>query len=122
MRKLRALTLTGRRPYARPMKLRHAAALALAGWYLMMPPVYRNGKDVDPDIDIGGTHLDETAPLSKWAIVASFDSAAECEKNLLAGRDLSVIPWEPNLKSHKAIKRLWEFAACIASDDPRLKK
>ncbi len=105
------------------MKRRHAAALALVGWYLMMPPVYQNGKEVERDIDIGGGHLDETAPLSKWAIVGSFDSAAECEKNLLAGRDLSVMP-EPNLKSQasQAIKRRWEFAACIASDDPRLKE
>jgi hypothetical protein len=25
------------------MKLRHAAALALVGWYLMIPPLYKGG-------------------------------------------------------------------------------
>ena len=48
------------------MKPRHAAALALVGWYLMVPPV--DGKSVDSD-----------APLSKWTVYATSDSARKCE-------------------------------------------
>ena len=50
------------------MKLRHAAALALVGWYLMAP-------------------LQTGAPISKWASVRSFDSPAGCEDFLAAERD-----------------------------------
>jgi len=50
------------------MKSRHAAALALVGWYLMIPPM--------------GLHVEVeyNAPLSQWDMMGSFDSADECEK------------------------------------------
>jgi hypothetical protein len=53
------------------MKLRHAAALALVGWYLLEPPFIKlpNGK-YDAQID---------APLGKWFHFASFDEASDCE-------------------------------------------
>ena len=53
------------------MKPRHAATLALVGWYLMVPPH-------DPD----GQHANPKGPLSQWHILASFDSADECQKRL----------------------------------------
>jgi hypothetical protein len=49
------------------MKLRHAAALALTGWYLMVPPL----------IDSSGIANQE--PLSKWTILGTFDSGEDCE-------------------------------------------
>ena len=54
------------------MKLRHAAALALVGWYLMIPPIVRPpGRE--------GT-ADTKAPLSKWVKVirSAFDSEDAC--------------------------------------------
>jgi hypothetical protein len=53
------------------MNLRHAAALALLGWYLMVAPL-ADSRTVDLD-----------APLTKWDIFRSFDSAAQCEKTPL---------------------------------------
>ena len=50
------------------MKPRHAAALALVGWYLMMPPM-----TCRPSIQIN-------TPLSHWEISSSYDTADECEK------------------------------------------
>jgi hypothetical protein len=50
------------------MNLRHAAALALVGWYLITPPSGPAGK---PDF---------SAPLSEWGQMATFDSAAACKK------------------------------------------
>ena len=50
------------------MNPRHAAALALVGWYLMVPPAERGGKQ-----------LDYHAPLSTWSIMQSFDTAQSCE-------------------------------------------
>lgn len=46
------------------MKTCHAAALALLGWYLMVPLV-------------GG---DASAPLSQWRTIDSFDTAQECRR------------------------------------------
>ena len=45
------------------MKQRHAVALAFAGWYLITPP-----STLPPDVSY-------KAPLRKWHIVRSFDTA-----------------------------------------------
>jgi hypothetical protein len=47
------------------MNLHHAAALALLGWYLIMPP---KGYP--------------KAPLTCWSHMWSFDTAKECQKML----------------------------------------
>jgi len=81
------------------MKPRHAAALALVGWYLMLPlPKH-------PD-----------APIAQWAHVDSFDSATEC-------RDAAYHLIDRAKKNHDQAKldTVMGFE-CIASDDPRLKE
>jgi len=50
------------------MKFRHAAALALVGWYLMVPSL-----NVDPPGPISRRH---ELPLSEWVIV---DAIAELQ-------------------------------------------
>ena len=54
------------------MNPRHAVALALVGWYLMVPP----------QLVVGGRVLsyDLNAPFSKWEQGGSFDSAEECNR------------------------------------------
>ena len=52
------------------MNLRHAAALALVGWYLMIPPLNSEGK------------VDTHAPMSRWNQFMSFDAASACQKVL----------------------------------------
>jgi len=76
------------------MKVRHAAALALIGWYLMAPPSSL------PTISSQGLEIkeDATAPLSKWKSVGTFLTQKECDAH-----------------------RVGAFR-CVASDDPRLKK
>jgi hypothetical protein len=56
------------------MKPRHTAALALVGWYLMIPPVIdlKHKRRYEADTD---------APLSKWKQSGSYDSADACEKD-----------------------------------------
>jgi hypothetical protein len=50
------------------MKPRHAAALVLLGWYLMVPPTNGpNGFDVD-------------VPLSWWRTLGLYASAEQCEQ------------------------------------------
>ena len=55
------------------MDPRHVAALALVGWYLMVPPLQ-------------GAAVNITAPIAKWEIKQSFDSAARCDDALTANQ------------------------------------
>jgi hypothetical protein len=82
------------------MKPLHAAALAMVGWYLMMPPVH----DGQPDTQ---------APISAWKVFRTFDSTAACQE------------WK--LKLETRARRAGRYGPrpdfmCIASDDPRLKE
>ncbi len=72
------------------MKLQHAAALALVGWYLIRPPL--------PHLNAHDSHTDTAAPLSRWTVVRTFPTKKECETQRGGN------PWEQ----------------CVASDDPRL--
>lgn len=80
---------------------RHAAALALCGWYLMTPPMD------------AGHHIDTNAPLSRWQILSSFDNANDCA---IVTQDLRD---DKNAASWK--RRRSMLAVCISTDDPRLK-
>ena len=84
------------------MNLRHAAALALVGWYLMVPPISRQGEFLD------------NAPLSKWTLLDSMDSASDC--NAEASRS--------DMRSKSEIRRnvKIDHSKCMASDDPSLKE
>ncbi len=53
------------------MKLPCAIALALVGWYLMVPPL---------DTDSSVSRRKDELPLSEWVIVGSFDTADACRQ------------------------------------------
>ena len=101
------------------MNLSRAAALALLGWYLMVPPID----------DINGVQYE--APLSKWSISHVFDSAAECESvenkwYARAEHIFAALDTKGKLSSadkNLPIKSVYEMdgCRCIASDDSRLK-
>jgi hypothetical protein len=57
------------------MKPRHAAALALVGWYLMVPPPSRGWQHAKRPVDL--LRLD--ARFRNGASRVSLDSAKECE-------------------------------------------
>jgi hypothetical protein len=103
-----------------PKSRHHLAALALVGWYLMMPPdSARIPHDVDADV-----------PLPRWVVITSFDTDESCEKALT---DLQNSEQDPiTLDKAGKLKRLQKNdaalgkarslnAACVASDDIRLK-
>ena len=118
------------------MKPRHAAALALVGWYLMLPPPALNhlgDQRFLPDAEAG-------APLWRWTIVGSYDTAAACmtelDRRTAAGnRFLNAVRYHEYtsgelLKSPRLSTQLTDTyaafrnknSACIATDDPRLKR
>jgi hypothetical protein len=101
------------------VNLRHAAALAVVGWYLMVPPVNSTGP---------GPWIDRSAPLSKWKAKAAFDSAAECTVARHWKRENNVTDAQKYQAAGQKIPfdlmtegLSWDDAQCIASDDPRLK-
>jgi hypothetical protein len=92
---------------------RHAAALALVGWYLMVPPV--RGA---PGMILGH------APLWEWQSYDYYlyDSKAECEKAIPSDKEI-----QENMKQCSngdcAINTaLPGLGRCFAENDPRLKK
>jgi hypothetical protein len=101
------------------MNARHAAALSLVGWYLMVPP--------------SGYPL---AELSIWTVKSHFKTEAGCEaerkKSRAEGRAASVhyteelrrmTPYQQlmdgDVAQHPAVAQI--FARCFADNDPRLK-
>jgi hypothetical protein len=86
------------------MKPRHVAALALVGWYLLVPPRTKTWW-------IGEERYDDAAPLSRWTIERSFDKAEPCEAARLNTQQ----------QAGDAATRM-NHAVCVASDDPRLKQ
>ncbi|HYL59095.1 MAG TPA: hypothetical protein VEU51_09500 [Candidatus Acidoferrales bacterium] len=87
------------------MRLHHAAALALAGWYLMIPP---------PLHDAGKSGVDVRARLSEWLVFSAHDAAHECEGAKFLNREAHKQPGD-------AASAKFDSAQCIATDDPRLK-
>jgi len=94
------------------MNLRHAAALALVGCYLMVPP---SPQGLTKGIDVN-------AALSQWTVLQSFDTAAECEKRRAALIDkLVLMPANPTSQAQIDAPPEPFKATCVATDDQRLK-
>ena len=91
------------------MKACHAAALALVGWYLMVPP--RPFAEAPP-------------PPSQWSVYHVYDSADKCNyvRANIASGVLEDAPPDFVERFGNTFMRTFERARCIAIDDPRLKE
>jgi hypothetical protein len=94
------------------MKLRHTGALALVGWYLMVPPW-------------GIGSVDGDAPLRQWERYEEYLTKDACEYD----RGIQVIMNRASCKgcpedAQHFVHRAEQFsrAVCVKSDDPRLKE
>jgi hypothetical protein len=95
------------------MNLRHAAALALVGWYLMLPPV------------TSGHRVNAEAPLGQWERSSgTYDVLGECHGAIAKLRQVHTPLRMVDDKIHtpEVLARQFASAKCIASDDPRLKE
>jgi hypothetical protein len=84
----------------------HAAALALVGWYLMVPPPQ----------DIAGGHFRSAPPLdSEWKHQGTFDTEFECKREIEKGCGTVN-------QNGEVVGRVGPLCGsrCISSDDPRL--
>lgn len=106
------------------MRTGHAAAIALAAWYLMAPPV-RWPKNDYP-------YLDEHAEYHDWKVLYDSKTEDECVTARRAARrstrrgGVIIFPAD-SLRApiDKTNPKPWleqqDEAECIASDDPRLR-
>jgi hypothetical protein len=96
------------------MKLRHAVAPALVGWYLLLPPLVNAPYKVDTE-----------APLTSWKVYQTFDTRDECDKSRLAAearyKPTATASIGSIKKGTRAFALQMTFAQCISSDDRRLK-
>jgi len=114
------------------MSSRHAAALALVGWYLLMPP-WAGG---DPPTDVN-----TSAPLIQWNVGYSFDTRAECQnaragESRLSDKSLGekvdaqfadtfsgqTPTFEQREGAIKLLRKRINEMRCVSGDDPRLKE
>jgi hypothetical protein len=88
------------------VKIWHPAAVALVGWYLMVPPPLSQTND-------------RSVPLSRWTTIGTFESKKTCEverghfSKVDPGAEVSP-PMDPPAYDVND-------AECVATDDPRLK-
>jgi hypothetical protein len=96
------------------MKFYHAAAVPLAGWLLLLPPVSRTMR------------VDMTPDLSKWKVQSRHATAAECEqehRRLLGLATPSTPAPKGSLRriGHEVMAARYQNARCVSSEDPALK-
>jgi hypothetical protein len=98
------------------MTIRHAAALALVGWYLMVPPA------------MPGIHeVNQSAPLSQWNIRRKFPHSQGCEAAKARLHDQALAAqtendaMNPRRGGNPGLRCILCQAQCVAEDDPRLK-
>ena len=106
------------------MIFRHAAAIALTGWYLLVPP-----GSCKPEWVSQGKPQPCAAPLSEWIVTLSFSSREKCEAERRA--DISFGNQEmanahdsdDQMLVDSTKKIYWRALTqrCIQTDDPRLK-
>ena len=107
------------------MNLRHTAALALVGWYLIVPP-----PSCKPSWVSEWKPVLCTAPLSEWIVALSKSSSEKCAAEREA--DITYGKQEATAFKGSSSKQLvdssqslyWRALTerCIWTDDPRLAK
>jgi hypothetical protein len=85
------------------MKRGLACIIAIAGWYLLYPPVTQQGSP------------DSYPALSQWHIDGSYGSAVDCHEAQRS--DLNALQ---GLKQDASDFLQVQVGRCIAADDPRL--
>ena len=95
------------------MSFRHAAALALVGWWVVVPPISR------------GWYADLKAPIRGWTKVepqGGVDTEAACEKTLSDHKYLaSALGDSGYALSTDLQNELIRHAQCVDEHDPRLR-
>ncbi|HKN11869.1 MAG TPA: hypothetical protein VJX68_01620 [Candidatus Binatus sp.] len=93
------------------MNIRHAGALALVGWYLLVPPINHNTKSID-----------SKAPITAWTVLNKFGTDKECKKGM-SDHDALIeeVSESGYAREGKLQTELLSKAQCIDENDHRFK-
>ncbi len=86
------------------MRLRHALALVPVVWWLIVPPISQDRQSVE-----------KNAPLSRWEMISSYQTAVGCRSEL--AKLTALIAGNVN---YSVIQKRTLAGRCVAADDPRL--
>jgi hypothetical protein len=103
------------------MNSRHAAVLALVGWYLMLPNLVEK---TPHRWNLCCYHSNGSPDLHSWERMASYDTAKQCEhakRELVAPDDPAASASDPAGLEAMSDKS-WAAALCIEADAPHLKE
>ena len=95
----------------RSKKAQHILALALVGWYLMIPPPKQIGSSFQTNFK---------APIEKWAQIRRFKQKSECEATRAAYAKNPPGGVTDMLSSKQEERALWNAAQCVSTNDPRI--
>ena len=97
------------------MNARPAVALALVGWYLMVPPLVETPYKIDTE-----------ASLTSWKVYQTFNTEEECRKSKSSAQSkyehTATAPSGTIKRGTRAFALQMVFARCVKSDDPGLAK
>jgi hypothetical protein len=91
------------------MNFRHAASLALVGWFLMQPPI--GSVDAIRNPSTGFYEAHSTLPFCAWEREDEYDTSEECRVALD----------QANQRAKVGCPDCTVIAVCVAAGDPRLK-
>jgi hypothetical protein len=92
------------------MSLRHAAALALVGWYLIVPPFHVEGER---------PVIDSNVPTSNWTILNWFGTFFDCEKERERFPELAIfeaLTFPSTAEANLVLARV-PYAQCVSTKD-----
>lgn len=93
------------------MQAHHAAALALVGWYLLIPPF------TPPE------NYNSSAPLREWQIWKSLEDESACKAAVSHLNEAQLNSIDPAERYMALVEQMPGFKfECVASNDPRLAK
>ena len=97
------------------MKTHYAAAFGLVVWHLMIPST-------------SPTAVLVAAPLAEWTLSTSYDSAENCDSDLMALKNDAFIQAQFDCLSDRSQANSCQAdlartsSQCVSTDDPRLKE
>ena len=103
------------------MASRHAAALAVVGWYLLSPLPRADPK---PGV-VSGVLVDADRPLAEWKVTKTFPTGGECQvylKNWIIEQQLAAEKLRDSAPKQSLLElNIRSNSVCIDGDDSRLK-
>jgi len=108
----------GEKSYGKKMR-RSCAAILLAGWYLIAPPMYES---YNSKHKLLSTRAYANAPLAAWTNFGTYPTREKCETQKHNDFDDAVKAGPGNSARDKALWESSRNAMCVSATDPRLNK